>query len=148
MRLVKPAENPERGIFLEARQRESSARPVGCRTESATIAKTSGRQEIRSCSKAGPHPRGRPDVDRAALRRLAGRAGQLRQAFNDTHAEVLWLIVGGPGGTGISARSKSKMDLSLIYPVDPKQLPKELAGVEWPQKSYVFALLYRFDETA
>jgi hypothetical protein len=24
------------------------------------------------------------------------------------------------------------MDLSLIYPVDPKQLPKELAGVEWP----------------
>ena len=30
--------------------------------------------------------------------------------------------------------SKSKMDLSLIYPVDPKQLPKELAGVEWPPK--------------
>jgi hypothetical protein len=23
---------------------------------------------------------------------------------------------------------------SLIYPVDPKQLPKELAGVEWPPK--------------
>ena len=30
--------------------------------------------------------------------------------------------------------SKSTMDLSLIYPVDPKQLPKELAGVEWPPK--------------
>jgi hypothetical protein len=27
------------------------------------------------------------------------------------------------------------MDLSLIYPVDPKQLPNELAGVEWPSKS-------------
>jgi hypothetical protein len=26
--------------------------------------------------------------------------------------------------------SKSKMDLSLIYPVDPKQLPNELAVVE------------------
>jgi len=26
------------------------------------------------------------------------------------------------------------MDLSLIYPVDPKQLPKEPAGVEWPPK--------------
>jgi hypothetical protein len=25
-------------------------------------------------------------------------------------------------------------DLSLIYPVDPTQLPKELAGVEWPPK--------------
>ena len=31
--------------------------------------------------------------------------------------------------------SKTKPDLSLIYPVDPKQLPKELAGVEWPPKS-------------
>jgi hypothetical protein len=30
--------------------------------------------------------------------------------------------------------SKSQMDLSLIYPIDPKQLPKELAGVEWPPK--------------
>ena len=28
----------------------------------------------------------------------------------------------------------SQMDLSLVYPVDPKQLPKELAGVEWPPK--------------
>jgi hypothetical protein len=24
--------------------------------------------------------------------------------------------------------------MSLIYPVDPKQLPKELAGVEWPPR--------------
>jgi len=28
----------------------------------------------------------------------------------------------------------TKPDMSLIYPVDPKQLPKELAGVEWPPK--------------
>jgi hypothetical protein len=26
------------------------------------------------------------------------------------------------------------MDLWLIYPVDPKQLPNELTGVEWPPK--------------
>jgi len=26
------------------------------------------------------------------------------------------------------------MDLSLIYPVDPKLLPKELDGVDWPPK--------------
>jgi hypothetical protein len=31
-------------------------------------------------------------------------------------------------------RAKAKPDLSLIYPVEPKQLPKELAGVEWPPK--------------
>lgn len=30
--------------------------------------------------------------------------------------------------------STIKPDLSLFYPGDPKQLPPELAGVEWPQK--------------
>jgi len=25
-------------------------------------------------------------------------------------------------------------DLSLIYPTDPTQLPKELTGVQWPLK--------------
>jgi hypothetical protein len=30
--------------------------------------------------------------------------------------------------------SKSQIDLSLIYPVDPKQLPNELAGKQWPPK--------------
>ena len=47
---------------------------------------------------------------------------QLRQVFNDTDAEVLWLIVGAP----------EELD---FYPADPKQLPKELAGAEWPPKS-------------
>ncbi len=28
------------------------------------------------------------------------------------------------------------MDLSLIYPVDPKQLPKELGGVQWPPENF------------
>jgi hypothetical protein len=27
------------------------------------------------------------------------------------------------------------VDLSLIYPVDPKQLPNELADVQWPPKN-------------
>jgi mannose-6-phosphate isomerase-like protein (cupin superfamily) len=57
---------------------------------------------------------------------------QLRQVLNDTDAEVLWLIIGAPEELEFLQGSKSKMDLSLIYPVDPKQLPKELAGVEWP----------------
>ena len=63
------------------------------------------------------------------------RPDQLRQVFNDTDGEVLWLIVGGPEEREFLQGSKSKIDLSLIYPVDPKQLPKELADVEWPPKS-------------
>jgi len=58
----------------------------------------------------------------------------LRQVFNDTDAEVLWLIIGAPEELEFLQGSKSQMDLSLIYPVDPKQLPKELAGTEWPPK--------------
>jgi mannose-6-phosphate isomerase-like protein (cupin superfamily) len=61
---------------------------------------------------------------------------QLRQVFNDTDAEVLWLIVAAPEELEFLQGSKSTgVDLSLIYPVDPKELPKELAGVEWPPKS-------------
>ena len=59
---------------------------------------------------------------------------QLRQVFNDTDAEVLWLSIGAPEELEFLQGSKSQMDLSLIYPTDPTQLPKELAGVEWPPK--------------
>ena len=65
---------------------------------------------------------------------LVGR-DELRQVFNDTDEEVLWLIVGAPEELEFLQGSKSQMDLSLIYPVDPKQLPPELAGVEWPPKN-------------
>jgi mannose-6-phosphate isomerase-like protein (cupin superfamily) len=60
---------------------------------------------------------------------------QLRQVFNDTNAEVLWLIVGAPEELELLPTAKTKPDLSLIYPTDPTQLPKELAGVQWPPKS-------------
>ena len=59
---------------------------------------------------------------------------QLRQVFNDTDEEVLWLIVGAPEELEFLQGSKSPMDLSLIYPQDPTQLPPELEGVEWPPK--------------
>lgn len=58
----------------------------------------------------------------------------LRQVFNDTDAEVLWLIVGAPEEPEFLQGSKSKMDLSLVYPVDPTQLPPELNGAQWPPK--------------
>jgi hypothetical protein len=57
----------------------------------------------------------------------------LRQVFNDTDAETLWLIVGAPDELEFLQGSKShNMDLSLIYPQDPTQLPPELAGKTWP----------------
>jgi mannose-6-phosphate isomerase-like protein (cupin superfamily) len=60
---------------------------------------------------------------------------QVRQVFNDTDMEVLWLIVGGPEETEFLPTAKTKPDMSLIYPSDPTQLPKELAGVQWPPKA-------------
>jgi hypothetical protein len=57
---------------------------------------------------------------------------ELRQVFNDTDAAVLWLIVGAPEELEFLPGAKTKPDLSLIYPTDPTQLPKELAGVEGP----------------
>lgn len=60
---------------------------------------------------------------------------QLRQVFNDTDEEVLWLIIGGPEELEFVQGSKSKVDLSLFYPQDPTQLPKELDGVTWPPKA-------------
>jgi len=60
---------------------------------------------------------------------------ELRQVFNDTDADVLWLIIGAPEELEFLQGSKSKIDMSLIYPVDPKQLPNELAGMEWPRES-------------
>ncbi len=57
---------------------------------------------------------------------------ELRQIFNDSETEVLWLIIGAP--EEVEALPGTKPDLSLFYPVDPKQLPKELAGVTWPPR--------------
>lgn len=59
---------------------------------------------------------------------------RLRQVFNDTDGEVLRLIIGAPEKLESLQGSKSLMDHSFIYPVDPKQLPPELDGVEWPHK--------------
>jgi len=63
------------------------------------------------------------------------RPEALRQAFNDTDEETLWLIVGGPEELELLPTAGTKPDLSLIYPTDPTQLPKELSGAEWPPKA-------------
>ena len=53
----------------------------------------------------------------------------LRQVFNDTDDEVLWLVVGAPEQ---ELMPEQRGDMSLFYPVDPKQLPPDLAGITWP----------------
>lgn len=59
---------------------------------------------------------------------------EMRQVFNDSDEEVLWLIIGAPEEPEFLQGSKSAMDLSLIYPVDPTKLPPELDGGAWPPK--------------
>ncbi len=56
----------------------------------------------------------------------------LRQIFNDTDAEVLWLIIGAPEA---ELEPNELSDKSLFYPVNPKQLPPELKGCDWPPKA-------------
>src|SRR5882724_351037 len=61
---------------------------------------------------------------------LVGPA-QLRQVFNDTEAEVLWLIIGAPEK---ELEAGETLDQKLVYPTDPMQLPNELDGVTWPPR--------------
>lgn len=49
----------------------------------------------------------------------------LRQLFNDTAEEVLWLICSAP-------RHEAIGDQRDIYPENPRQLPAELRDRKWP----------------
>jgi uncharacterized cupin superfamily protein len=53
------------------------------------------------------------------------RPQSLRQVFNDTQEEVLWLIFGAP-------RHEATADPSAFYPENPRQLPAELQQRKWP----------------
>ena len=57
--------------------------------------------------------------------------GLLRQVFNDTDSEVLWLIVGAPEK---ELEPGEKLDEKLLYPRDPTQLPPELGNSIWPPR--------------
>ena len=50
----------------------------------------------------------------------------LRQVFNDTESEVMWLIIGAPEA---ELEPGEEHDKKLFYPIDPKQSPKELNGI-------------------
>lgn len=54
---------------------------------------------------------------------------QMRQVFNDTEQDVLWLMIGAPDDEVIPSEGGNPKD---FYPEDPTQLPVELEGCGWP----------------
>ena len=53
----------------------------------------------------------------------------LRQVFNDTDADALWLVVGAPQGPA-NTLEMSEAQLRQLYPEGPRALPPELGGGE------------------
>jgi quercetin dioxygenase-like cupin family protein len=51
----------------------------------------------------------------------------IRQVFNDTGAEALWLVVGVPP-EGATILAMNEEELERIYPDGPRALPPELGG--------------------
>jgi mannose-6-phosphate isomerase-like protein (cupin superfamily) len=52
----------------------------------------------------------------------------VRQVFNDTEAEALWLIVSAPSEGVTSTLEMTEEQLAAMYPEGPKALPPELGG--------------------
>jgi len=55
----------------------------------------------------------------------------VRQLFNDTEADALWLIVGAPREGVTSTLEMTPEQLEAMYPNGPKALPPELGGGEF-----------------
>ena len=64
----------------------------------------------------------------APLDTLVIEPGSVRQLFNDTEADQLWLVVGAPPETVTSTLEMSEELLRWMYPDGPKALPPELGG--------------------
>ncbi len=58
---------------------------------------------------------------------VAIESGTIRQLFNDTDEDQLWLVVGAPPEVANTLRM-SDDDLAWLYPDGPKALPPELEG--------------------
>ncbi len=58
-------------------------------------------------------------------------AEKFRQIFNNTSQETLWLIIGEPE---MELEGGKEFRPEMFYPENPKQLPKELDGHQWPPK--------------
>jgi uncharacterized cupin superfamily protein len=61
----------------------------------------------------------------ARLSSLLVDASQVRQVFNDTDADQLWLVVGAPPEAANTLEMTDE-ELAFLYPDGPKALPPEL----------------------
>jgi quercetin dioxygenase-like cupin family protein len=52
----------------------------------------------------------------------------VRQLFNDTDADALWLVLGAPREGVSSTLEMTEEQLAAMYPDGPKALPPELGG--------------------
>jgi len=66
-------------------------------------------------------------LDLAPLDSMLVEPGSLRQLFNDTDADQLWLVVGAPPEAA-NTLEMSEEQLRRLYPDGPRALPPELAG--------------------
>jgi len=57
----------------------------------------------------------------------------VRQLFNDTGADALWLVVGAPRESVTSTLEMSEEQLAAMYPDGPKALPPELGGGQFEE---------------
>lgn len=64
----------------------------------------------------------------APLDALLVEPDSVRQLFNDTDADQLWLVVGAPRENITSTLEMSGEQLRHMYPEGPKSLPPELGG--------------------
>ncbi|HSS04582.1 MAG TPA: cupin domain-containing protein [Solirubrobacterales bacterium] len=76
--------------------------------------------------------RGRIRVDEEALElaphdALLVEPAAVRQIFNDTDEDALWLVVGAPPGPA-NTLEMSEAQLRQLYPEGPRALPPELGG--------------------
>ena len=61
------------------------------------------------------------------LSAVAIEPGTVRQLFNDTDADQLWLVMGAPNEAVASTLEMTPEMLAHMYPDGPKALPPELA---------------------
>jgi quercetin dioxygenase-like cupin family protein len=64
----------------------------------------------------------------APLDTLLVEPDSVRQPFNDSDADQLWLVVGAPPEAITSTLEMSEEQLRHMYPDGPKALPPELGG--------------------
>ncbi len=67
-------------------------------------------------------------LDMAPIDTLLVEPATVRQLFNDTDADQLWLVVGAPPEAITSTLEMSEEQLREMYPDGPKALPPELGG--------------------